>query len=56
MDDAADLPEWGPDGACRCWLPPEYPENLDTKRMGDLTLTDHEVDALVVFMEALSDG
>ena len=31
-------------------------KNLDTKRMGDLALTDHEVDALVAFMEALSDG
>jgi cytochrome c peroxidase len=55
MNDAADLPEWGPDGAYGCWPPPEYPENLDTKRMGDLALTDHEVDALVAFMEAQTD-
>lgn len=55
MNDAADLPEWGPDGAYGCWPPPEYPENLDTKRMGDLALTNHEVDALVAFMGALTD-
>jgi cytochrome c peroxidase len=47
--------QWGPvpDGV-GCWPPPEYPENLDTKRMGNLGLTSDEVDAIVAFMEALS--
>lgn len=45
---------WGPDGY-NCWPPPEYPDNLDTKRMGDLGLTSDEVDAIVAFMMALTD-
>ena len=45
--------QWGPDGA-GCWPPPEYPQNLDTKNMGNLGLTDAEVDAIVAFMEALN--
>lgn len=45
---------WGPDGI-GCWPPPEHPENLDTKNMGNLGLTSEEVNAIVAFMEALSD-
>jgi cytochrome c peroxidase len=49
-----DPARWGPDGD-GCWPPPEYPRNLDTQSMGNLGLTDHEVDALVAFMGALTD-
>jgi cytochrome c peroxidase len=48
-----DPEQWGPDGA-GCWPPPEYPENLDTRNMGNLGLTSAEVDAIVAFMEALT--
>ena len=49
-----DPSQWGPDGY-GCWPPPEYPENLDTKNMGNLGLTPEQVDAIVAFMEALTD-
>lgn len=52
LDDPA---EWGPSGAYDCWPAPEYPENLDTKNMGNLGLTPEQVDAIVAFMEALTD-
>ena len=52
LDDAA---AWGPDGL-GCWPAPEYAENLDTRNMGNLGLTSAEVDAIVAFMEALTDG
>lgn len=51
----ADPSTWGPDGSGNCWPPPEYPNNLDTKRMGNLGLTSHQVDAIVAFMVALTD-
>ena len=50
-----DPTEWGPEGEYGCWPAPEYPENLDTKNMGNLGLTSGEVDAIVAFMQALSD-
>jgi cytochrome c peroxidase len=37
------------------WAEPEIAENLDT-RVGNLALTDTETDALVAFLETLSDG
>ncbi|MDX1674308.1 MAG: cytochrome c peroxidase [Longimicrobiales bacterium] len=46
---------WGPSPGIGCWPPPEHPENLDTKNMGNLGLTVEEVDAIVAFMRALSD-
>ena len=56
LDDPA---RWGPVEADSdkygCWPPPEYPENLDTKNMGNLGLTAEQVDAIVAFMEALTD-
>jgi cytochrome c peroxidase len=55
MDAESDRARWGPDGEYRCWPPPEFPQNLDTKRMGNLGLTDHQVDAIVAYMEALND-
>lgn len=42
-------------GGAGCWPPPEFGENLDTKRMGDLGLTADEVRAVAAFMEALTD-
>ena len=38
------------------WPEPEVPENVNTDELGDLGLTDEEVDAIVAFMETLSDG
>lgn len=38
------------------WDPPEVPENLDGKFLGDLGLTDAEEDAIVAFMETFTDG
>jgi cytochrome c peroxidase len=54
MDAEDDMEFWGPDGY-GCWPPPEYAENMDTKQMGDLGLSDAEVDAIVAFMEATTD-
>lgn len=38
------------------WPEPEYPYNVNTDELGDLGLTDNEVDAIVAFMKTLSDG
>ena len=38
------------------WPTPEVTENVNTDELGDLKLTDDEVDAIVVFMRTLSDG
>ena len=38
------------------WDPPEVPENLDGKFLGDLGLTDEEENAIVAFMETFTDG
>jgi len=38
------------------WPEPEVAANVDTMNMGDLGLTDAEEDAIVAFLEALSDG
>ncbi len=38
------------------WAPPEVLENLNDEELGDLGLTDAEEDALVAFMNTLSDG
>jgi cytochrome c peroxidase len=47
---------WGPgEGKLGCWPPPEYGDNLDTKNMGNLGLTDEEVAALVAYMMAMTD-
>ena len=39
-----------------CWPPPESTENINKKRVGRLGLTEAEEDALVAFMQTLSDG
>jgi cytochrome c peroxidase len=38
-----------------CWPPPEVAENVNTTELGNLGLTDEEEDAIVAFMEALTD-
>jgi cytochrome c peroxidase len=39
-----------------CWPAPESTENMNTKRVGRLGLSDAEEDALVSFMQTLTDG
>ena len=38
------------------WAKPEVATNVNTEELGDLNLTDEEVDAIVVFMKTLTDG
>jgi len=38
------------------WPAPEVAENVNTEELGNLGLTDQEEDAIVAFMETLSDG
>ena len=38
------------------WPPPEVPVNVNTDELGNLGLSDEEEDAIVAFMETLSDG
>ncbi len=38
------------------WPPPEVADNVNTDELGNLGLTEDEEDALVAFMETLSDG
>jgi cytochrome c peroxidase len=38
------------------WPAPEVPDNIDTVNMGDLGLTDAQENAIVAFLETLSDG
>ena len=38
------------------WGEPEVPENVNTEELGNLGLTNHEVDAIVAFMKTLTDG
>ena len=38
------------------WAKPEVPENMNTEELGDLGLSDEEVDAIVAFMGTLTDG
>jgi cytochrome c peroxidase len=39
-----------------CWPAPESTDNMNTKRMGRLGLSEAEEDALVSFMQTLTDG
>ncbi|MEB4590324.1 cytochrome c peroxidase [Candidatus Thiothrix sp. Deng01] len=43
------------DAATGRWEPPEAPENLDV-RVGNLGLTDDEIDAIAAFLTTLTDG
>jgi cytochrome c peroxidase len=38
------------------WGEPEVPENVNTEELGNLGLTNQEVDAIVAFMKTLTDG
>ena len=49
-----DLPD--PDFGVNCWPAPEVPNNVNTREVGDLGLTDKQEDAIVVFLKALTDG
>ena len=39
-----------------CWPPPESTDNINTKRVGRLGLSDEEENALISFMQTLTDG
>jgi cytochrome c peroxidase len=39
-----------------CWPPPESTDNMNTKFVGRLGLSDAEENALVSFMQTLTDG
>ena len=39
-----------------CWPAPETTDNMNTTKMGHLGLTDAEEDAIVSFMQTLTDG
>jgi cytochrome c peroxidase len=39
-----------------CWPAPESTKNMNTKFVGHLDLSDEEEDALVSFMQTLTDG
>jgi cytochrome c peroxidase len=39
-----------------CWPAPETTDNMNTTKMGQLGLTDAEEDAIVSFMQTLTDG
>ena len=39
-----------------CWPPPESTDNINAKRMGRLGLSDEEENALITFMQTLTDG
>ena len=41
--------------ALDCWPAPEIAENVNTSDLGDLGLTDAEEDAIVDFLETLTD-
>ncbi|MFC2099119.1 cytochrome-c peroxidase, partial [Bacteroidota bacterium] len=38
------------------WPPPEVAENVNTEELGDLGLTNQEIEDIVAFLETLSDG
>jgi cytochrome c peroxidase len=39
-----------------CWPEPEITENMNTNKVGRLNLSNEEEDALVAFMQTLTDG
>jgi cytochrome c peroxidase len=45
-----------PSEGTTCWTAPESTDNMNTKRVGRLGLSDAEEDALVSFMQTLTDG
>jgi hypothetical protein len=60
MLDPAEYGSFDPDGdgplaAGMCWPPPESAQNVNTLQVGNLRLTETEVDAVVAFLKALQD-
>ena len=45
----------GPLTAAGCWPPPEHARTMDTKNMGNLGLSEAQVDAIVAYMTAMTD-
>jgi cytochrome c peroxidase len=45
----------GPLTAAGCWPAPEYAQNMDTKQMGALGLTEAQVNAIVAYLRAMAD-
>jgi cytochrome c peroxidase len=45
----------GPLTAGMCWPPAESPQNVNTEQLGNLRLTEAEVDAIVAFLKARQD-
>jgi hypothetical protein len=45
-----------PGESISCWPPPESTDNINTKRVGRLGLSDEEENALISFMQTLTDG
>jgi cytochrome c peroxidase len=53
------LPRCDPNDAgegTTCWPAPESTDNMNTKHVGNLKLSDEEEDAIVSFMQTLTDG
>jgi cytochrome c peroxidase len=51
-----DLGNTDPGFATSCWAEPEIPETMDSSFLGNLNLTEAEEDAIVAFLETLTDG
>ena len=49
-------PQGSPGEKKTCWPEPEVPANLNTTQVGNLGLGDQEEDAIVSFLETLTDG
>jgi cytochrome c peroxidase len=45
-----------PEFGLTCWAAPEIPETMDSSFLGNLGLTNAEEDAIVAFLETLTDG
>jgi cytochrome c peroxidase len=45
-----------PSEGVSCWPAPEDPENLNTRQMGNLGLSNDEENAIVTFLKTLTDG
>ena len=49
-------PQGSPGEKKMCWPEPEVSANLNTSQVGNLGLSDQEEDAIVSFLNALTDG
>ncbi|MEJ2469015.1 MAG: hypothetical protein P8Y51_08150, partial [Campylobacterales bacterium] len=39
-----------------CWPVPEVPQNVNTRELGNLHMSEEQEDAIVAFLKTLSDG